>query len=312
MHILVDGDPIVYSRGIAGEERTYEVIYETEDGVESRIFNDGNEKNKWIKDNNIKVIESGPPDVYPKHVSHALAPIKRTILAIRNEVRDRFMLREKDISMTVYLTGADNFRERIATERVYKGNRNRLLRPYYYEECRLYLRERWQAQVIDGYEADDAISIESRSLWDKQVPHIIATVDKDLDQIPGPHYDYNKKVWYHVDKEDAMMFFYEQVLQGDSTDNIPGIYRMGKTKAKDLVKDWAAAYYRMGNSPVSLEEFLWSRCVGEYADSMEQYPDHYKGTDSVLVALENARLVKMQEYQGQLWTPPGVPDEVVE
>ena len=54
MHILIDGDPIVYSRALAGEERSYEVIYLDSAGdMQSRIWSDGNKKNKWIKENKI-------------------------------------------------------------------------------------------------------------------------------------------------------------------------------------------------------------------------------------------------------------------
>ena len=52
MHILIDGDPIVYRNGVAGEDRTYEVILENRETgqLRSEIWEDGNEKNRWLKE----------------------------------------------------------------------------------------------------------------------------------------------------------------------------------------------------------------------------------------------------------------------
>jgi hypothetical protein len=283
-----------------------------EHGMDSRMFENGNDIRPWFKENPEWVKVDQLPIRLRRPVEHALGPMKRSIVGILKEVRERFGLRKKDITFQVYLTGKGNFRECVAKERVYKGNRDRTMRPLWYEECRIYLRERWAAEVVEGYEADDAISIEARALWEQRVPHVVATVDKDLDQIPGPHFDYGKKVWYHMDTEDSMMFFYEQILSGDATDNIAGVYRLGKTKAPTIIKDAAADWYGFSKPEMSLEEYLWEEVVIQYRKNMERYPDKYVGTDPEAVAIENARLVKMQEYVGQLWTPPGKPDEVID
>lgn len=312
MHILIDGDPIVYSRGMAGEKRSYEVLYWEDGELQQAIFEDGREKNRWIKEEQIEV-EDDQLMVQPLSPAFACAAVKRTLEALLNEVSDHFSVPKDQTSFEVYLTGGGNFREMLARERPYKGNRDRSLRPVFYQECRDYLVERWGATIIEDREADDEISIAARQLWDREIPHVIATVDKDLDQIPGPHYDYNKKVWYHVEEDEARWFFYEQILQGDSTDNIPGVYRLGKAKAHNLIQEWLEVAYKLFRGDVKLtEEFLWDQIVGVYAESMATHPDRYVGTDPEQVALENARLVKMQEYEGQLWTPPQEMDEILE
>jgi hypothetical protein len=309
LHILIDGDPIVYSRALAGEERSYEVIYLDSDGeMQSRIFSDGNEKNKWIKAEQIDVVDQDM-QVVPKPVSHALAPIKRSLLAIISEASKKFDIPEREISVQLYLTGPGNFREELATQRVYKGNRDRNLRPFHYEAAREYMIDKWGARLVEGYEADDAISIDAHDLWEAEVPHVIATIDKDLDQIPGPHFDYNKKVWYHMDEEDAIFFFYQQILQGDATDNIQGVYRLGKKKAHDMMHEWAKNWRERDHG--TYENYLWDKVVDQYEQSIEKNPDKYVGDDAEAIAIENARLVYMQTYVGQLWTPPGEMDETL-
>ena len=61
----------------------------------------------------------------------------------------------------------------------------------------------------------------------------IATLDKDLDGVPGWHYVWKGKregVFY-VTETEADRFFYTQMLTGDATDNIPGLFKMVGVKA---------------------------------------------------------------------------------
>jgi hypothetical protein len=84
----------------------------------------------------------------------------------------------------------------------------------------------------DGRETDDFLRIwafEAIAAGDK---FIIATIDKDLDMIPGPHYHLKKLVRYTSTEKYSTRFFYEQLLKGDPTDNIPGLPGIGPKKAE--------------------------------------------------------------------------------
>ena len=59
----------------------------------------------------------------------------------------------------LFLTGSGNFREQLATIRPYKGNRPDD-KPYHYERVRDYLIKFRNAILVEGMEADDAVSIE--------------------------------------------------------------------------------------------------------------------------------------------------------
>lgn len=64
----------------------------------------------------------------------------------------------------------------------------------------------------------------------------ILTIDKDLDMIPGWHYNWVKDSKYNVDASNATYNFYHQILVGDKgTDNIPGCPGIGEVKAAKLL-----------------------------------------------------------------------------
>lgn len=84
----------------------------------------------------------------------------------------------------------------------------------------------------EGDEADDALGIAQCQAGCGE-DTIICSIDKDLDGIPGWHYNFSKNRkadgTYIVSEVNANRFFYKQILSGDSTDNIPGMFRkLGK------------------------------------------------------------------------------------
>lgn len=108
---------------------------------------------------------------------------------------------------------------------------------------REYLIEYFGAELITGMETDDACGIEQWANKDRST--CIVTMDKDLDMIPGWHYNYVKQEMYYVDLATANKKFWLQVLTGDQTDNIQGIPKVGpKTAEKILhgVDGWTDMY----------------------------------------------------------------------
>lgn len=120
-----------------------------------------------------------------------------------------------------FLSGKGNFRYKIATILPYKGNRTSIVKPYHYDNCRQFLVDTYGANVSVGYEADDAIGLEATE------GTVIASTDKDLDCIPGLHYNWSKEEEYEVSVEDSYRNFFSQVLTGDTSDNILGLFGVG-------------------------------------------------------------------------------------
>jgi len=86
-------------------------------------------------------------------------------------------------------------------------------------------------------EADDAIAIASDKEYKTTV---IISADKDLLQVPGwhaswPYYGETASKAFFVSEEESWKAFFKQLLIGDQSDNIPGLYRIGPSS--QCVKD---------------------------------------------------------------------------
>lgn len=94
----------------------------------------------------------------------------------------------------------------------------------------------------DTLEADDIMGMGASS-----GKSIAVTIDKDLRCVPGWHWNPDKEPEpVYVDEQTADYNFHIQWLTGDSTDNIPGIWKCGPAKAKKILdavepKDWTKA-----------------------------------------------------------------------
>ena len=264
--ILLDGDMLPYQMGFATETSTYE----TEDGEVHATLGKAKAhvKAAGTAMDIFKRTEAEP-------VSHALRLTKNMLLGVKKKFADA--------DIEVFLTGstndgyAANFRIDVAKIKPYKGNRIQP-KPLHYEAIRKYLRDKWGAVTTDGYEADDALGI------NQDDSSCIATIDKDLNMIPGFHYNWQKDQFFDVNGADASFFFYKQLLTGDSTDNIVGLPGVGPVKAEKILA-----------GHTSNEDMYW-RCVCAYENSSYDKP-----MDALL---ENARLLWIQQELGQVWQPP--------
>ena len=163
-------------------------------------------------------------------------------------------------SYEVWLSGDDNFRYKVYPE--YKAHRRDAYRPKWERDCKDFMVRAWQANHSTGCEADDMLGVRATELGDES---IIATIDKDLNMIPGWHYNFVKKEKYSVTEAEAIRFFYKQLITGDSTDNIKGIPGLGPKKADRLLDglEGEAAYYKaVKDNYGSEEEMLMNgRCL---------------------------------------------------
>jgi 5'-3' exonuclease len=91
--------------------------------------------------------------------------------------------------------------------------------------------------VAEHMEADDMLRIWSEEALDDGDDFIITSIDKDLRQIPGMHRNIKTGVIDLVTPQMAHEFFYSQLLQGDPTDNIPGIPKIGPKRASKMIAE---------------------------------------------------------------------------
>jgi 5'-3' exonuclease len=66
---------------------------------------------------------------------------------------------------------------------------------------------------------------------------VICSIDKDLLQIPGRHYNFVKKEHKVVDLDQGLKHLYLQSLIGDRSDNIIGVAGIGPVKAEQALAE---------------------------------------------------------------------------
>ena len=179
-------------------------------------------------------------------------------------------------SYQVYLTGSGNFRYEVAKTVPYKENRKSTPKPVDFPQARDYLVEHFGAIISEGEEADDLIAIEATRCGPTTV---VASIDKDMLQIPCRHFNLNKGDWTTVSEFSGLEFFYRQVLTGDAADNIKGVHGIGPKTAKKML------------SQLTTEEQLWDVCVEAYKGDVQR-------------VVENARLLWLRREVGEIWIPP--------
>lgn len=189
--------------------------------LEGNDYRSGNKKMKALIDADIICYEFGDMteletgDLLPWEITRSLV-----------DERINYILSAVDATThELYLTGGGNFRIEAATILPYKGHRPST-KPPHYQAIRQHLIDNWDAIVVSGIEADDAVGI--RQTEDT----IICSRDKDLNMIPGHHFSWacgnqKERTWF-TDETEAIRHFYKQLLTGDSTDNILGLYRVGE------------------------------------------------------------------------------------
>lgn len=127
----------------------------------------------------------------------------------------------------VFLSGQDNFRYRVYPE--YKANRLDAKRPKWEQQVKTFLELDWNAEWSKGCEADDLLGMYQTDNT------VICTIDKDLDNVPGLHYNFVKKELYNVTTEESTRNFYYQLLVGDTADGIKGVPGIGPKKASRIL-----------------------------------------------------------------------------
>ena len=142
----------------------------------------------------------------------------------------------------IFLSGKDNFRYQVDPD--YKISRKDAEKPIHYQALKEYMLAYHPTEVIDGMEADDALGIwlyeEGKHDNPEQCSRVMASIDKDLDQVPGWHCNFVKNRVYWVDKDYGEYVYLRQLLTGDRTDDIPGILGMGDKKADDYLGNYSS------------------------------------------------------------------------
>ena len=169
-----------------------------------------------------------------KDINEVYEPFSKEVAkAIYNNVIDNLYKATGKISTCITVSNGGSFRREIYQK--YKSGREGKRVPVNRKPLIEHTIHTHRAIYVHGYEADDLMAIYGYNTERAGCNSVIATIDKDLDTVPGWHWNFDKGELYYVSELEAFRFFCTQVLMGDMTDSIPGLYRVGKVSASKMV-----------------------------------------------------------------------------
>lgn len=169
-------------------------------------------------------------------------------------------------------------------------------RPLLYKALRHWLREEYGAKQKRGIEGDDTIGI--MATMEQDFEPVICSIDKDLDTVPGWHFNWRKGTGvYYVDEEQAFWCHIYQTLTGDSTDNYPGIPGVGPVRASAYINLWSEL------PPWA----VWEEVVGAFEDRGLTEEDALAQARCAYIL--HASNWDVENQAVILWTPPREEDD---
>lgn len=273
---VIDADTPAFASAISCEDYHYET-------PEGDCYRRKSDAPKSVQDSLIQVWEATAPPQF------AVSRCEKFIQGILDDAQcDDYVL---------FIGGGNNYRYDLPHPKgyPYKGNRADMHTPFYLDECKNYLMECHPTIVCDGYEADDGCGILMSEGMEGYDELLLCHIDKDMDMIEGNHMRWSRNIngkdfpaeFYTVDKVEALRHFYLQLLSGDTTDNIPGYYKL---TGKKLV-----AGIKSGLESLTTELDMWTYVRQVYAKA---------GMRDENILIQIGRLLWIQRKEGEMWNPP--------
>jgi len=215
-----------------------------------------------------------------------------SVTADLKEAKGRFRDKVAELKLTscagevkIALKGEGNFRREILP--TYKANRNGVVPPMLRQPLMDWLLKSPQVVSRPGLEGDDVLGIlaTDRKTGEADPNKIIWSIDKDMRQIPGSHWDGASGIT-EIDTKQADLYHMFQTLTGDSTDGYKGLPGCGPVKAARILEDGP---------------YHWTQVVGAYIFAGLTEAD-------ALVQARVARILRATDYNYTerkpiLWTP---------
>jgi 5'-3' exonuclease len=273
--LLIDGDILVYRCAFSAESTS---SFFVKDDKEVPIENI---KEARKRQDNYDIVKK--TTVAPEYV--AIQNLESMIDRIKREVP------HKECVLVLSSSKREvNKRTKIARQIPYKADRPP--KPFHYAALRKHMEEVLMAVVVEEGEADDYLGAKQTGT------SVIASIDKDLLQIPGDHFDINSNTLITASKLGQLdlnesnklsgtgfKWFCAQCLLGDRTDAIQGIPYIRQTKVHSLL------------TGAKTEHETWTRVVKEYMDN-KKVPLGYLKTEETE---EQARMRYLKEMAQLVW-----------
>jgi len=175
----------------------------------------------------------------------------------------------------ICLTDTSNWRKKL--EPSYKSNRKDQRKPPMLPALKAYSEANYDCDKRPGLEADDVIGILMTS--DKTIKgrKCVVTIDKDLLQIPGKHWNPDKQKMVVVEPEAGHRLHMLQSIAGDPVDGYKGVPGIGMKRAAKIldgrgedVGEWEAIVAAYDKAGLDADHALTQARLAHILDA-----DHY-------------------------------------
>ena len=174
----------------------------------------------------------------------------------------------------------------------YKFNRKDKPKPRLFETLKEHLHANYTIRQKPNLEADDVMGILATKYPDK---YVIASIDKDLEQIPGWMFNWDKQTSpKRISRKMADKFFYQQCLSGDPSDGYSGVPGIGPKKAARIIHE----LYAEGEPDIKV---IWNTIL-------ETYKKKNLDESYALTMARVARILRYEDWNEKtqepvLWLP---------
>ena len=173
-------------------------------------------------------------------IEDSKAKFDQQFMSIVNKLEDMY-----SVDKVITFSGSKgNFRKLITSD--YKANRKAVDLPPLLNEMHDYVKDQYQSVWGHGIETDDIVA----RYWFELSNEIgrdnvmIVSIDKDYKQFPCLiyNYHYKHKVVLDISEDEALFNFYEQMIIGDTADNVNYFKGKGKKFAEKYLADCNTKY----------------------------------------------------------------------
>tara|TARA_R110000823_G_scaffold97899_6_gene212321 strand:- start:15 stop:728 length:714 start_codon:yes stop_codon:yes gene_type:complete len=173
-------------------------------------------------------------------IKDSIDKFDQQFMKIVNDLEEKY-----DIEKVITFNGCKgNFRKRITKD--YKANRKKQILPPLLHPMHDYVKKTYESKFAFGIETDDMVARYWYTLSNQfgRDNVMIVSIDKDYKQFPCLMYNYHfkHKVVLDISEDEALYNFYEQMIVGDTADNVNYFKGKGKKFAENYYKDCTTKY----------------------------------------------------------------------
>lgn len=179
-------------------------------------------------------------DQFNGTLDECIAKFDEVFMSIVNHLEELYNIEK----VLVFSGSKGNFRKLISNK--YKANRKESQKPPLLSVMHKWVKDNYDSIYGYGLETDDLVAKYwfelSNSIGRDNV--MIISIDKDYKQFPCLMYNYHAKhkCIYDITEQEAMYNFYEQMIVGDTADNVNYCKGFGKKYAEKYLAECKSKY----------------------------------------------------------------------